>query len=432
MAFFGQTNVSINKMGDSSHPDLVYYNCDIIDGRTIDLGSGQEPTARFNETRDTAIIKDCSKYYFSIVRFTMNGSDVLLPLFLPRITTGQNNPNATIYHISLKLDYDYPAPVGTGSLHFTLPVVWETQSLRSIVPQAPVSQQYINDDYYYCYDYEHWVRLVNKTFESVYTNVASQFLSATGLTAITKPPILRYNPDTKRFQLYCDSYGFGGQYRRSASLSADESWTIYFDSNMYGLFKGFPAKDLGGDLAPTNTEGLDYFAWEILTEGSPLGRDIYVPLDPNTGLPLPPPPDPSFVSYWVFNQDYVSTGTLWSPISSLVFVSTLIPILPEQTAQPILLGDVGTNQTQGSQSSFAPIITDISLPMDNADAYKSFVSYVPSAEYRLSTMSNSPTEVRSVDVQVYWKSRLDNQLYPVILYNQSSISIKILFRRRDY
>jgi hypothetical protein len=431
MAFLGQTNVNINKMGDSSNPDMIYYNCDIVDGKTIDLGTGREPLARFNETRDTAIIKDCSKYYFSIVRFTMNGSDVLLPLFLPRIQTGQSNPNLTIYHISLQLDYDYPAPIGTGTLRWTLPIVWETQSLRSNTPQAPLTQQYINDDYYYCYDYEHFVRLVNKTFTAVYNNVASQFLSAFTQVPITKPPILRYNADTKRFQLYCDSYGFGGAFRRSASLTDKESWSIYFDSNMYGLFKGFPAKDLGGDLAPTNTKGLDYYAWEILTEGSPLGRDLYVPLDPNTGAPLPPPPDPSFVSYWVFNQDFISTGTLWSPISSLVFVSTLIPILPEQTAQPILLGD-GNTQPTGSQSAFQPIITDISLPMETADAYKSFISYVPSAEYRLSTMSNSPIEVRSIDIQVYWKSRLDNELYPVILYNQSSISVKMLFRRRDY
>jgi hypothetical protein len=64
-----------------------------------------------------------------------------------------------------------------------------------------------------------------------------------------------------------------------------------------------------------------------------------------------------------------------------------------------------------SISAFQPIITDIALPMDKANDYNNFVSYVPTAEYRLSTMSNSPQEVRNIDVQIYWKNRLNGQNY---------------------
>ena len=58
-------------MIDDDLPDLVYYNCDIINNRTT--SGGIDPEVRFNETRDAPIIRDSSQYYFSIVRFTMNG-----------------------------------------------------------------------------------------------------------------------------------------------------------------------------------------------------------------------------------------------------------------------------------------------------------------------------------------------------------------------
>ncbi|MFZ4600674.1 MAG: hypothetical protein ACOYNN_18685, partial [Terrimicrobiaceae bacterium] len=80
-------------------PDYVYYNADIINNTTDDLpASGlapPDPQIRFNETRDTALLKDASQYHFSIIRFTMNGANRDLPLFIPNIQTGasQNNVN---------------------------------------------------------------------------------------------------------------------------------------------------------------------------------------------------------------------------------------------------------------------------------------------------------------------------------------------------
>jgi hypothetical protein len=131
-------------------------------------------------------------------------------------------------------------------------------------------------------------------------------------------------------------------------------------------------------------------------------------------------------------QDYISTGTLWSPVASIVFISNLIPVNNEGTAQPITYGQNNISVPVSSSSAFQPIITDIALANDTADAYNQFVSYVPTAEYRLSSMSNSPTEIKNIDIQIYWKNRLDGQLYPLRMFNQSSISVKMLFRRRDY
>ena len=67
--------MSFNIIGSKESPDLIYYNADIINGRLIDEGSGKDPKISFNETRDSPIVKDASQYYFSIVRFSMDGSN---------------------------------------------------------------------------------------------------------------------------------------------------------------------------------------------------------------------------------------------------------------------------------------------------------------------------------------------------------------------
>jgi hypothetical protein len=139
--------------------------------------------------------------------------------------------------------------------------------------------------------------------------------------------------------------------------------------------------------------------------------------------------------YWLAEQDYSSVGSFWSPISSIVFTSTLLPIKAEQTGQPVVLGqgNLGVSQAT-SQSAFQPIITDVSVDTSangGCSLYRQFIYYAPSAEYRLSDFTNSKQEIRNIDIQVYWKNRLNNQLYPILMPNLSSVSIKIMFRRKD-
>ena len=94
---------SIQTHGDNQDaPDYVYYNADIINNTTQNTFAGQairDPQIRFNETRDTAIIRNAADYYFSIIRFTMDGANRDLPLFIPNIAegTGQTNVNLTTY-----------------------------------------------------------------------------------------------------------------------------------------------------------------------------------------------------------------------------------------------------------------------------------------------------------------------------------------------
>ena len=442
--------------GSYAKPDLIYYNFDIINGKTVDEGSGTDPVARYNETRDTAILPDASEYNFSIVRFALNGGNKLLPILIPQVEVGQSNPNKTIYWITLQLAVNLTIGKSTFSQTFTAkaPIMYSDRENDVPVAPPPLVSQSVKDDYYYVYVYSHWVDLVNGAFSAIMSNTGSTpytpviigswtsptlpssgsitqqfndwYVAPTGANQPGPPPalkttapILRYDNQTNIFSIFCNTQSFGGAGRQSVGTAQDESARLFFNSNLWGLLTNYNYYYWGGDLPPNNPLG-QYMAYEILVSNT---GDNVRQFQSNTGTPSGP-------FYFEVRQDMPSTSTLWSPVSSIVFTSSFLPVLSEGTGAPITFGTGNVLLPTTTQSAFSPIITDVQLYNESASDYSQFIQYVPSAEYRLSSMTPSQTEIRNIDVQVFWKNRLDGSLNPVRLLNSSSISVKIMFRRR--
>lgn len=422
MSYSGQFTTSGGYDNDTD-PDYIYYNATIINNRT-DVNNNltnfvADPTVRFLETRDVPILRDASKYNFSIIRFAMDGPNKDLPLFIPVIRTGTDaNPtldvNKTIYSVSLKLTLT-GAGAGTYSSTQALIYVPETQDANvAPIPSKDtiITGQDISTRYYWVYTYSHWLTIVNTALKACVAEIQGLVTGAGGPTLQTEAPIMTYNPNNNLFNIYADREGFGGADR----LSTTESWELWFNNNMFGLFANFQ-----------NT----YYN----TPKSELDNLIYTgPVGPYQNLvtvPIGTPTPAVAKSYWLMTQDYESTSTLWSPIESIVFTSTLLPLVFEQTGDPVVFGESNDNSASvNSRPAFQPIITDVSVPTENAQAYRSLIYYAPTAEYRLASFQRSRSTINQIDVQVYWKSRLDGQLYPVQMFNCSSVSLKIMFRRR--
>ena len=161
------------------------------------------------------------------------------------------------------------------------------------------------------------------------------------------------------------------------------------------------------------------------------------------GLNAVPPPvyNPYFLIptvsqnlYWVAKQDYPSTGSLWSPVSAIVFTSTMLPLKKEYTAAPIAIGEGNVNGGVGSTSAFEPIICDfvVDQAIEKAEGWRDFSLYEPSAEYKMVSMNASHEEIRNIDIQVFWKYRLTGELIPLTMFNTSDVSIKMMFRKIDF
>lgn len=391
------------------------------------------------------------------------------------------------------LAYRAVAPPVVGVAPPLAPGVWVVGVSGILPTTAPYwgltsnnqgSNQDLSSRYYWVYTYQHWVNLVNTTLATAHFALFQAFQNAWANTGTADPfpfagnyqgfqnyvniPQMVYDKGSRCFKIYGDSDGYGTRITAFVPTPAPAPiphqtppvFRLFFNANMYGLFANYdnyywnftdandPNGPFGGATILDNT-GLPIttippgYTNEILFTNKFWQNVEDYRLPPFSGvLPLGYVPPNGFTGagviqqkpYWVAEQDFPSTDSLWSPISSLVFTSTLLPVRAEATGQPVVLGTGNTNFSAAtSQSAFQPIITDISLDTSSAgaEAYKTFIYYAPAAEYRLSDFTSSKQDIRNIDIQVYWKNRLDNQLYPITMFNLSSVSLKVMFRHKD-
>jgi hypothetical protein len=532
MSRYNQTS-TIDYVGDSRDPEIIYYNASIVNNNTNDVDGATganiiDPAIRFNETRDTAIVRDCSKYQFSIVRFVVNGGNLDLPLFIPAIQsgTGQTDINLTEYgcaitysdstgtnnltsgplsYVNWVPEYRNPgiAPlprttaspdyVGTWQISATYSpgqIVYYTPNQTYYQALSPPNPPYtapnsgivppsntiywsatspelgqpqdISSRYYWCSTYAHFLGLLQTALENA--NLACWTAWVTKNTAVAPyatyndwlayhpVPVVTYNPDDTLFSIsYPPSYLPATQQTQYGYTPAPNTPVLglYFNTNLYALFANFKA-DYYNTISPFYTisptgvgilfpsrwyypnptaaletffpEGYAYeLQVDILGAGKNIGR---------VGSLANPPVEGNALV--VMTQDYNSTSTLWSPCDALVFTTAQIPIQNEAVAPPNALGtkNIG-NSAPTSKSAFLPIITDVSLPLSSDPAgYRKQLYYAPAAEYRMADFQNSKQDIRTVDVSVFWRNRLDNSLYPVSMFNLSSVSIKLMFRKK--
>ena len=421
------TSGKIDKDGD---PDIVYYNVDIISGPDTSKDLANINVLQFNETRSTPIINNISKYYFSIVRFSMGGPNKALPLAVLPIKTGQIDINKTTLKIRIDASIKYgTGGVNTAVLSSTKDVIYVSESLDAFtngkvpLPSEPLQNVDRQGTYYWLYSYDHFCKLINTTIQTCFTDIQTQLNALpvpTSRPIITQPAKLVYNENSRLFDFYFDTRGWSdlSSCNNSIGTTTSEIFKMSFNSDLYYLLSNFDYKNIGTGAGATTLP----YQFQITNKNY---KNYYAPTAPNaTNLN----PQPSSTGYIVMSQNYESTSSLWNPCSSIVFTSGTLPLVNELTAAPTVFSDnLGTQTT----NAFQPIITDIALGMDNgASSYREFISYVPSAEYRLSSFMNNEQPLKQIDIQIYWKSRLDLRLYPIALPAFSSSSIKIMFKKK--
>ena len=544
---------NIQTIGDSADPDIVYYNASIVNNIVDDKNDRIEdlldPPIRFNETRDKAILKNASEYKFSIIRFSVNGGNLDLPLFIPQIqvNTGQTDVNLTVYALGLTysgLDVNQvfsnsslnyvnfipeiqnpklaPLPRSPGNVSFvggwsplttyavgqiinypitsnseegiyykaqavydystTPPTLVSNINKNPTIPSdnqytstSPSGQIYsqvfwdsvsselgtnqdISSRYYWVSTYSYWCSLVQNTLETANNQLYLAYVSAGGSAfanytawkAVYPTPIISYDSITGLFSIdYPPTYlSLAEQTAQGYTNPVGASTgviSLYMNTNMAGLFANFKNNFFNNPsplwpypnplLAPQNrfaypTNGSNTtqfppgYTYLMIVNVNQNGSNLYSPTK-ISGTTTPK---------WIrMTQDYNSTSTQWSPIDALVFTTSLLPVMNEYLAPPNLIGSYNTGQSSATaKSAFQPILTDVTLDLAiNPAGYRRQIYYEPQAEFRMSDFQNSKTEIRNIDLQVFWRNRLDNQLYPVSLYNLGSVSVKLMFRK-DY
>lgn len=361
---------SLYGSGDSH----IYYDLSIQNNDNI--GSAPVPLI-FEEIRSNPYLSNPDDYLMSVVRF--NVDTPTLPIWIPKIQTGQGNRNLTVYTITLK----YLA------FEFQQNLLFNPSDLSQPLPAPPLVSQDLSTTYYYGLSYTKIMTMVNNAFSSAVAG-----LNALVALPTTVSPFMEFDPYSYQCILNAPQNGYADTLVNPIG--------IFFNTPMWNLFSSFNSVYLG---------------YTNITNG----KNYQISTTTNNNIATI-----NSVNYLQFYQEY-PTIPLWSPIQSLVFVSSLLPCSPALVGVPKII-ESGQTISDSNNANISSIITDLEVPLDKGFEYKPSVNYTPNGEYRLITL-NGNNPINAIQVQVYWKDKL-NILRP--LYIVGNANIKLMFRKKQY
>jgi hypothetical protein len=376
----------------NAQADKIYYDVVITNLQTV---TSPPPVLYFNETRNSPIIQNPEDYYLSIVRFTLDTPT--LPIFIPEIQPNQGDLNLTVYSMTLS----WTDPATSITYHQLNYVNFQTQDNSAPVPLPPNAYanglQNNSSGYYSIYTFQYWIYLINLTFTACFNALVAQLPVGTVLPT-TNAPILTFDTNSQIAILNCDVLGY--------DYTSANYIQIFMNPALFQLFSSFPFT--------VNTLAGTSFNENVLIQTNTFGGANEIPF---------PPINPTYTAIQVV-QEY-STIALWSPITSIVFTSNTLPIVPTQISAPsVFLNGVSYNNS-GNNSNVSQIISDF---VSDSGFYKPNIVYNPSAQYRLISLAgNRP--ISNLDISVFWKDRI-GVLQPFLIGSGVTATIKILFTRK--
>ena len=353
-----------------------YYDILVSNLNSKSLSSND--TLKYEEVRDTAnaFVNKASDYLFSIVRFSLETN--CLPIWFCEIQSGQSDINLSIYSISM----EYNNQIVQTYIEYI------PQDKTANIPTPP----YYNSnnlqtfcDYYYVYNYQYLIFLLNNTISKCFTDL--QNLTTLPTSNI---PYFKWNTTNNIATLISDNNGFND--------TSSDYIKIYMNNALFNLFESFPSYTINN----TSSQGLIY---QISTSSYGIADKLTI----------------NNITYLSCSQEF-STISIWNPVLSIVFLSFSLPIKSESIGAPLIF--INDNKYQSStNNNIQSVITDFQTG-DNI--YKSYVNYQPTVLRYIQLNSDQP--ITKIDISCYWKNRL-GELIPFKLNPNNSMTIKVCFTR---
>ena len=434
----------------SADPYNLYYDINVVSDYNPTLVGTTAPPLTFNEIRQNPIIKYPEDYLLSVVRFSIETPT--LPIFIPQVLLGQANPNKLIYAWGMSVtDYSGVAPV-TDYLAAQENWIYIPDDITIPPPQGALAFQDLTTEYYYVNEFSLVLQYANNALKSAFDNFNAQLVAAgkdaLGTRAATPAnisqnycPQMFYDPNGELFSLsfpLCPP-ALAGTAPPYAYDTYDQNLanTAGFSGRVIKLYMNTPLSNLLNSF-PTVFQGNQQFQ---LTTGTEDMLVVYNNQNQNTSggsrptYPLTPVASSvSAIPQIILPQEH-STTILFSPISSLVFSTSLLPVQNTLLSKPAIFnfydGVTSSNlRSSGNNNVTAPVLTDFELQGATGTSSQTRITYTPTAEYRMLDLRGT-TPVNAVEVSVFWKDKYSG-LHRFNLAAGCAASIKILFRRKDF
>ena len=356
----------------NDNQDVVYFNCNSI-CRKVNATDPDVPCS-FSEMRNTPIITNASDYQFSIIRTTV---DAKIPAMIPKMASGNN----TTYQIKLTLAFpSSPQPLYSATVNIAY--VCTTKYATMVTPPFDYS-----NPYYYIYNIQDFIDMFNQTMIFCLGDIQSAIGGAHTITSVPPKMVLQNN----NIEIYYDSYGFG------EDATGVERCRVYVNDDLMNLLNGFSNQYAYDAL------GMNY---ELIIKNRLINNQTI-----NSKL------------YYVESQSYSSLSSIWSPVSSIVYISAM-GILSESMGSLYVLNNTSsTAQSDNIESQ----VCDISLSLTNPQEYSGQIQYVASV-FRFSDIQTR--EIRNVNLSLYWKCKYNNINYPVLMVDGAMFNCKIMFQKK--
>ena len=407
-----------------SQPSHIYYDLDVVNSVQPSLTTSQSSQPNrltFTEVRSSPILDNPSDYFLSIVRFSLDTAGSM-PLFVPQIElqnqVGAAPWNNTTYYVSV--EYNPPA-APADRLIAKKRVIYVPQSNVYLPPNAsPVSLSEATQPYYWCNNIQTFICMINEALKDAYADIIAQ--AAAAAPVITLPatwvagnePYMLWDSDAALATLVTQQDLFE---QECLNLGTAEGF-VYFNNPLFLLFSSFQAiHNYTYDPTPLSVnDGEANYLLKVFNKKGGAGNN-YVATAVNTGPPY---------NALYMRQPYC-TGATMCPIQSLVFTTSLLPVLPQLIGIPRT--QINNNSSSGQNDNLSNEITDLVVNLDKGTEYFPNVIYLPTAQYRLIDLQgNAP--LYGIQINVAWKD-IYGIYHDFFLQNGCSCSLKILFQRKD-
>ena len=424
------------------------YTDALIVGEKVSVNGTVGGTAEFNFVDQKVVTSTPGNFTVNLIL----GTGYVIPTSGGKaLFKDPTDVTTTIYSVTLSVFN------GTTYSSSEVYVKWkpENEASYNIVPTKAIPFQQ-ETDYYYCYSYTYWTVLINKALQTAYANVTTEL----GSTAFgTKCPFFEFDELSGLFSLNQDAqtsmipiggtlpppYDGFGAVTPAGNYQTGEYSFVGMNINLEGLLSNFDTYYLAAGQrwkasnanpflpevifdagltylnSTTATDGGDSVGGAIKTKPSVTSFQLTNPFTGDNSA------GPVFVR---LTQDYVSTGTLWSPISSFVIATTQIPVRNEANANPIPLGNENIGIQNAAAGAFQRVLIETPINATTADIWRGWVLYQPLIP-TYSSLDPVREALTDIEFQVFWRNRLTNSLIPLRLYNEGTMSIRLLFRRKN-
>jgi hypothetical protein len=431
----------------SATPCHLYYDLEVANQSLSDTSTPPSELT-FTEVRASAVLSNPNEYFMSIVRFSVDTAGSL-PVFLPQIdlaqpTGGANFPNLTVYNISF--NYTDPAvPVlAAPGVNFTAPIIYVPHSTQVgissapqfKVPTAPLTIDKATNNYYWVQSFAWWINMVNVTLATAWTGLVTAVNAAAPGTfplgpappasTYLSPPYMTWDSNTNKATLWMPEALFNQGYDwNPATTPCPAKATLFFNAPLHILFSSF--EYVFNSYNPPNAFLIRCYDRRNVGYSATSNLQATAPLYTAPGSVA----TTAWVGGGLGMEQLYSTGPTMCPVTSLLFTTSLLPVLPSLIGLPrIFVGASSTAVQQQGNNNIQNQITDLEVPLTRGDEYLPNVLYSPVAEYRLLDLqSNAP--LQAIQISVFWKD-IFGQTHPFYLQNGCGATLKVMFRKKAF